>query len=61
MTANLMADECDGSFLLVGADENHPELSPLFDRSVHASDVRADGGGALCLQKILITDFHGTK
>ncbi|MDM8557081.1 beta-ketoacyl-[acyl-carrier-protein] synthase family protein [Desulfococcaceae bacterium HSG7] len=51
MTASLMADECDGSFLLVGADENHPELSPLFDRSVYASDVRADGGGALCLQK----------
>ncbi len=51
MTANLMADECDGSFLLVGADENHPELSPLFDRSVHMSDVHADGGGALCLQK----------
>ena len=52
ITASLMAaDECDGPFLLVGADENHPELSPLLDPSVYASDVRADGGGALCLQK----------
>ncbi len=51
MTAGLMADECDGAFLLLGADENHPELSPLFDRSAHANDDRADGGGALCLQK----------
>ncbi len=51
MTASLMADECDGALMLLGADQNHSELSPRFDRSVGMSKVRADGGGAFLLQK----------
>ncbi|OHD66579.1 MAG: hypothetical protein A2176_02095 [Spirochaetes bacterium RBG_13_51_14] len=36
--------------LLMGADEHHDTLSPLFDGSVRASREHSDGGGALCLR-----------
>lgn len=42
----------DGEPLMVlGADEGHPELSPLFDPSVKAAAQLSDGGGALMLQR----------
>ena len=42
----------DGETMLVmGADEHHDELSPLFDGSVRAASVPADGGGALVLRR----------
>lgn len=51
MAAGLVSGNiCDG-FLVIGADESHPELSRLFDRSVAKSACLADGGGALYLKK----------
>ena len=53
MTACLLAgDIADGeAMFVIGADEYHEKLSPLFDRSL-LPDVRpSDGGGALCLRK----------
>jgi 3-oxoacyl-(acyl-carrier-protein) synthase len=42
----------DGEALIVmGADEHHDALSPLFDASVRSGGVPSDGGGALCLLK----------
>ena len=48
MTSLLATDE-DDPVLLLGADEAHPLLSPLFDPSVDAEQA-ADGGGALLLR-----------
>ncbi len=39
------------SVLVMGADETHDKLSPLFDPSVAAARVLADGGGALILKR----------
>ncbi|HOT44633.1 MAG TPA: beta-ketoacyl synthase N-terminal-like domain-containing protein [Spirochaetota bacterium] len=39
------------TLLVMGADEHHEELSPLFDGSVRAGKDPADGGGALILKK----------
>jgi len=51
MAAGLVSGNiCDG-FLVIGADESHPELSRLFDRSVAKAACPADGGGALYLKK----------
>lgn len=51
MAAGLVSGNiCDG-FLVIGADESHPELSRLFDRSVAKAACLADGGGALYLKK----------
>lgn len=53
MTAGLLAGEIPvgQAMLVIGADEYHEKLSPLFDRSL-LPDVRpSDGGGALCLRK----------
>lgn len=41
----------DAPFLLVGADEYHAPLSPLFDASVTADGPPSDGGGALHLSR----------
>jgi len=49
MAACLMGNETDSPFLVIGADEGHPMLSPLFDPSVSCSSTLADGGGGLCL------------
>ncbi len=37
--------------LVMGADEHHPVLSPLFDKSVRISSNPSDGGGALMMRK----------
>jgi 3-oxoacyl-(acyl-carrier-protein) synthase len=41
----------DDPVIVVGADETHAGLSPLFDPSVAALPVRSDGGGMLILQR----------
>ncbi len=51
MAAGLVSRNIRDSFLVVGADESHPELSRLFDRSVAKSACPADGGGAFYLKK----------
>jgi 3-oxoacyl-(acyl-carrier-protein) synthase len=51
MAAGLLSRNMRDSFLVVGADESHLQLSPLFDRSVAKADCPADGGGALYLKK----------
>jgi 3-oxoacyl-[acyl-carrier-protein] synthase-1/3-oxoacyl-[acyl-carrier-protein] synthase II len=53
ITAGLLAGEIpDGEdMLVIGTDEYHEKLSPLFDRSLLPDDGPSDGGGALCLQK----------
>jgi len=57
MTAELMSGDCREGTLVVGADENHPELSPLFDPSVaETASLPADGGGALYLKRGVQTD-----
>jgi len=39
--------------IVIGADENHDKLSPLFDGSAAAGLVPSDGGGALILKRTL--------
>lgn len=51
MAADLVSGNMRDGFLVIGADESHPELSQLFDRSVAKSACPADGGGALYLKK----------
>jgi len=51
MAAGLVSRNIRDGFLVVGADESHPQLSRLFDRSVAKSACPADGGGALYLKK----------
>jgi len=46
-----LAAEGGEVLLVMGADEHHGDLSPLFDGSVRAATVPADGGGALVLKK----------
>ena len=45
------ANQPSSPILLVSADEAHPTLTPLFDPSVTAESVLADGGGAFVLQE----------
>ncbi len=51
LAADLCASEGNDCFLVIGADEAHPELSPLFDRSVIPGHVLSDGGGALLIRR----------
>ncbi|MGB5749691.1 MAG: beta-ketoacyl synthase N-terminal-like domain-containing protein [Desulfobacterales bacterium] len=51
MAADLVSGNIRKDFLVIGADESHPELSRLFDRSVAKSACPSDGGGALYLRK----------
>jgi 3-oxoacyl-(acyl-carrier-protein) synthase len=51
MAADLVSGKMREGFLVIGADESHPVLSRLFDRSVAKSACPADGGGALYLKK----------
>jgi len=37
--------------LIMGADEHHDVLSPLFDGSARIGQAPSDGGGALCLRR----------
>lgn len=52
MTASLLSDDIDAddTIFVIGADESHEILSPLFDQSVLLDQTRSDGGGALCLK-----------
>jgi len=50
LAAALAAGEGE-ALLVMGADEHHEVLSPLFDASVRAGGPSSDGGGALCLRK----------
>jgi 3-oxoacyl-[acyl-carrier-protein] synthase-1/3-oxoacyl-[acyl-carrier-protein] synthase II len=49
-SASLLSHESISPFLVIGADEHHDILSPLFDASVARRAIPADGGGALCLR-----------
>ncbi|HYA14645.1 MAG TPA: beta-ketoacyl-[acyl-carrier-protein] synthase family protein [Syntrophales bacterium] len=49
LSASLLASNSDAPLLVIGADEYHEKLSPLFDASVARAGIPADGGGALCL------------
>ncbi len=51
--ALLAASLCDSDHtaLVMGADEHHEILSPLFDKSVEISLNPSDGGGALMIRK----------
>ncbi len=51
MSAGLLAEENHHSFLIIGADESHQELSCLFDGSILPGETLSDGGGALCLTR----------
>lgn len=48
--ASLSAGSGD-TMLVMGADEHHETLSPLFDGSTRAATAASDGGGALFLRK----------
>jgi 3-oxoacyl-[acyl-carrier-protein] synthase-1/3-oxoacyl-[acyl-carrier-protein] synthase II len=52
-SASLIAYESDGPLLVMGADEYHEKLSPLFDPS---ADCMTDGGGAFLLGTAPATD-----
>ncbi|MFP3999010.1 MAG: beta-ketoacyl synthase N-terminal-like domain-containing protein [Desulfobacterales bacterium] len=49
--ASLLGDSTKDPFLIIGADEHHKRLSPLFDSSVSKNAVPADGGGGLCVKR----------
>ncbi|MCP4578456.1 MAG: 3-oxoacyl-ACP synthase, partial [Deltaproteobacteria bacterium] len=51
MTAGLLSEGNDNTFLVIGADEGHDALSGLFDGSVLPAETLSDGGGALCLTR----------
>jgi 3-oxoacyl-[acyl-carrier-protein] synthase-1/3-oxoacyl-[acyl-carrier-protein] synthase II len=49
--ACLMATKNNDSFLVLGADEAHSRLTPLFDRSVSNPETLCDGGGGFLLTR----------
>jgi len=51
LAADLLTRPGADPMLLLGADEAHPVLAPLFDGSVRAAEALADGGGALVLER----------
>jgi len=51
IAASLTATDDGGPLLVMGADEFHETLSPLFDESVRLGRSPSDGGGALMLRK----------
>jgi 3-oxoacyl-(acyl-carrier-protein) synthase len=51
LAASLIVCDTDDTVLVMGADEHHQVLSPLFDKSVQISSNPSDGGGALILRK----------
>ena len=55
LCASLLTRNSDDPLLVIGADEYHEKLSPLFDASVAQAGVPADGGGALCLMPVTST------
>jgi len=51
LAASLIGRESDEIVLVIGADEHHPFLSSLLDKSVQISSNPSDGGGALMMRK----------
>jgi 3-oxoacyl-[acyl-carrier-protein] synthase-1/3-oxoacyl-[acyl-carrier-protein] synthase II len=51
LAASLILRDSDEIVLVMGADEYHPVLSSLFDKSVRISSNPSDGGGALIVRK----------
>ena len=51
LAATLTAEHSRDTILVIGADEHHCELSPLFDPCVGLSPTPSDGGGAVVLQR----------
>lgn len=51
LSAWLLAKSQDQPFLLVGADEAHPHLTPLLNPPANNNGVLNDGGGALILRR----------
>jgi 3-oxoacyl-(acyl-carrier-protein) synthase len=51
LAASLTVRDSDDIVLVMGADEHHQILSPLFDKSVQRSSNPSDGGGALIIRK----------
>lgn len=51
LAASLAVCDSDDIALVMGADEHHQVLSPLFDNSVRISSNPSDGGGALIIRK----------
>jgi 3-oxoacyl-(acyl-carrier-protein) synthase len=51
LAASLIVQNTDDIVLVIGADEHHPVLSPLFDKSVRINSNHSDGGGALVIRK----------
>jgi len=51
LTASLLSRNSNDPVLVIGADEYHETLSPLFDRSSPEGTTRSDGGGAILLKR----------
>jgi 3-oxoacyl-(acyl-carrier-protein) synthase len=51
LAASLTVCGSDDIVLVMGADEHHQVLSPLFDKSVRMSSNPSDGGGGLMMHK----------
>jgi 3-oxoacyl-[acyl-carrier-protein] synthase-1/3-oxoacyl-[acyl-carrier-protein] synthase II len=51
LAASLTMHDSNDIVLVMGADEHHQVLSPLFDKSVLMSSNPSDGGGALIMRK----------
>jgi 3-oxoacyl-[acyl-carrier-protein] synthase-1/3-oxoacyl-[acyl-carrier-protein] synthase II len=49
LAASLTAGHNGDTILVVGADEHHPALSPVFDPCVGLAPLPSDGGGAVVL------------
>ncbi len=61
MCAGMLTEKKDGPFLVLAADEYHPELSPLFDPNVGEDPAPSDGGGAFCLERAAGEASKGLK
>lgn len=51
LAADLILGDHDAPALVLGVDEGHEQLSPLFDASIPAGSPLADGGGALLVSR----------
>ena len=49
-SAGLIAHEASGTIMVIGADEYHEKLTPLFDASAACASTSSDGGCGLLLQ-----------
>ena len=49
-SAGLIEHAAGEAFMVIGADEYHEKLTPLFDASAAAAAIPSDGGGGLLLQ-----------